>query len=137
FGGAGVGKTVLLMELINNVAKARGGFSVFAGAGERTREGNDRYTDIEEDGANALTQTDDLEKALAVLVYGYMSEPPAARTRAHRDRHLPGGGPARLHQPHPRSGGGGRAPLQGRAPRAGRLAALQGAAGHHRHPRHG
>jgi F-type H+-transporting ATPase subunit beta len=81
FGGAGVGKTVLLQELINNVAKQRGGFSVFAGVGERTREGNDLYTEFQEGGANAVIKTDDLEKSLAVLVYGQMNEPPGARAR--------------------------------------------------------
>src|SRR5947209_4766632 len=81
FGGAGVGKTVLLMELINNVAKARGGFSVFAGVGERTREGNDLYMEFQEGGANAVIKLDDLEKSLAVLVYGQMNEPPGARAR--------------------------------------------------------
>ncbi|HEY6910880.1 MAG TPA: F0F1 ATP synthase subunit beta, partial [Myxococcales bacterium] len=81
FGGAGVGKTVLLQELINNVAKQRGGFSVFAGVGERTREGNDLYTEFQEGGANAVIKTHDLEKSLAVLVYGQMNEPPGARAR--------------------------------------------------------
>jgi F-type H+-transporting ATPase subunit beta len=81
FGGAGVGKTVLLMELINNVAKARGGFSVFAGVGERTREGNDLYTEFQEGGENAVIKLDNLEKSLAVLVYGQMNEPPGARAR--------------------------------------------------------
>jgi len=81
FGGAGVGKTVLLMELINNVAKARGGFSVFAGVGERTREGNDLYMEFQEGGENAVIKIDELEKSLAVLVYGQMNEPPGARAR--------------------------------------------------------
>jgi F-type H+/Na+-transporting ATPase subunit beta len=81
FGGAGVGKTVLLMELINNVAKARGGFSVFAGVGERTREGNDLYYEFQEGGANAVIKPDKLEESLAVLVYGQMNEPPGARAR--------------------------------------------------------
>src|SRR5450432_2359215 len=81
FGGAGVGKTVLLMELINNVAKARGGFSVFAGVGERTSEGNDLYTEFQEGGENAVIKLDNLEKSLAVLVYGQMNEPPGARAR--------------------------------------------------------
>ena len=77
FGGAGVGKTVLIMELINNVAKAHGGFSVFAGVGERTREGNDLYHEmidsgvIKKDGAGSK----------AALVYGQMNEPPGARAR--------------------------------------------------------
>jgi F-type H+-transporting ATPase subunit beta len=81
FGGAGVGKTVLLQELINNVAKQRGGFSVFAGVGERTREGNDLYMEFQEGGDNAVIKTHDLEKSLAVLVYGQMNEPPGARAR--------------------------------------------------------
>jgi F-type H+-transporting ATPase subunit beta len=81
FGGAGVGKTVLLQELINNVAKQRGGFSVFAGVGERTREGNDLYMEFQEGGENAVIKTHDLEKSLAVLVYGQMNEPPGARAR--------------------------------------------------------
>ena len=81
FGGAGVGKTVLLMELINNVAKARGGFSVFAGVGERTREGNDLYAEFQEGGQNAVIKLDKLEESLAVLVYGQMNEPPGARAR--------------------------------------------------------
>src|SRR5438067_12825622 len=81
FGGAGVGKTVLLMELINSVAKARGGFSVFAGVGERTREGNDLYTEFQEGGENAVIKLHDLEKSLACLVYGQMNEPPGARAR--------------------------------------------------------
>merc|ERR1712084_191216 len=77
FGGAGVGKTVLIMELINNVAKARGGFSVFAGVGERTREGNDLYREMREFGVIA----DEWEKSRAALVYGQMNEPPGARAR--------------------------------------------------------
>src|ERR1700730_6425043 len=81
FGGAGVGKTVLLMELINNVAKARGGFSVFAGVGERTREGNDLYYQFQEGGKNDVIKPDNLEESLAVLVYGQMNEPPGARAR--------------------------------------------------------
>lgn len=77
FGGAGVGKTVLIMELINNVAKAHGGYSVFAGVGERTREGNDLYREMIESGVI------DLEggKSKASLVYGQMNEPPGARAR--------------------------------------------------------
>jgi len=78
FGGAGVGKTVLLQELIHNVATARGGFSVFAGVGERTREGNDLYYEMIESG---VIKPDDLEKSQAVLVYGQMNEPPGARAR--------------------------------------------------------
>merc|ERR1712119_111292 len=77
FGGAGVGKTVLIMELINNVAKAHGGFSVFAGVGERTREGNDLYYEMIEGGVISLT--DNTSKV--ALVYGQMNEPPGARAR--------------------------------------------------------
>ncbi|HTP52331.1 MAG TPA: F0F1 ATP synthase subunit beta, partial [Anaeromyxobacteraceae bacterium] len=78
FGGAGVGKTVLLMELVNNVAKERGGFSVFAGVGERTREGNDLYHEMMDSG---VINKDDLSKSQCVLVYGQMNEPPGARAR--------------------------------------------------------
>jgi F-type H+/Na+-transporting ATPase subunit beta len=78
FGGAGVGKTVLLMELIRNVAVERGGFSVFAGVGERTREGNDLYHEMQESG---VINTADLTKSQTVLVYGQMNEPPGARAR--------------------------------------------------------
>ncbi len=78
FGGAGVGKTVLLMELVNNVAKERGGFSVFAGVGERTREGNDLYHEMMDSG---VINKDALEKSQCVLVYGQMNEPPGARAR--------------------------------------------------------
>ncbi|HET9595317.1 MAG TPA: F0F1 ATP synthase subunit beta [Anaeromyxobacteraceae bacterium] len=78
FGGAGVGKTVLLMELVNNVAKARGGFSVFAGVGERTREGNDLYHEMIESG---VIKKDDHSNSQCVLVYGQMNEPPGARAR--------------------------------------------------------
>ncbi|KAK3874818.1 hypothetical protein Pcinc_020267 [Petrolisthes cinctipes] len=77
FGGAGVGKTVLIMELINNVAKAHGGYSVFAGVGERTREGNDLYHEMIESGVISLK--DDTSKVS--LVYGQMNEPPGARAR--------------------------------------------------------
>jgi F-type H+-transporting ATPase subunit beta len=78
FGGAGVGKTVLLMELVQNVAKKRGGFSVFGGVGERTREGNDLYVEMMESG---VINKDDLSKSQCVLVYGQMNEPPGARAR--------------------------------------------------------
>ncbi len=78
FGGAGVGKTVLIMELINNVAKAHGGFSVFTGVGERTREGNDLYHEMVESGVIDL---DDFQKSKVALVYGQMNEPPGARAR--------------------------------------------------------
>ncbi|MHA1539239.1 MAG: F0F1 ATP synthase subunit beta [Alphaproteobacteria bacterium] len=77
FGGAGVGKTVLIMELINNVAKAHGGYSVFAGVGERTREGNDLYHEMIESG---VIKTEG-EGSKAALVYGQMNEPPGARSR--------------------------------------------------------
>merc|ERR1712050_586418 len=77
FGGAGVGKTVLIMELINNVAKAHGGFSVFAGVGERTREGNDLYHEMIEGGVISLKD----DKSKVALVYGQMNEPPGARAR--------------------------------------------------------
>jgi len=77
FGGAGVGKTVLIMELINNVAKAHGGVSVFAGVGERTREGNDLYHEMMESGVIKL----DGEGSKVSLVYGQMNEPPGARMR--------------------------------------------------------
>jgi len=77
FGGAGVGKTVLIMELINNVAKAHGGYSVFAGVGERTREGNDLYHEMMESG---VIKTDGPGSKVA-LVYGQMNEPPGARAR--------------------------------------------------------
>lgn len=77
FGGAGVGKTVLIMELINNVAKAHGGYSVFAGVGERTREGNDLYREMIESGVIDLEG----DKSKAALVYGQMNEPPGARAR--------------------------------------------------------
>ncbi|UUX48077.1 F0F1 ATP synthase subunit beta [Nisaea acidiphila] len=77
FGGAGVGKTVLIMELINNVAKAHGGYSVFAGVGERTREGNDLYHEMVESGVIVP----DGEGSKAALVYGQMNEPPGARAR--------------------------------------------------------
>lgn len=78
FGGAGVGKTVLIMELINNIAKGHGGYSVFAGVGERTREGNDLYHEMME--SNVITQGD-ATKSKATLVYGQMNEPPGARAR--------------------------------------------------------
>ena len=77
FGGAGVGKTVLIMELINNIAKAHGGYSVFAGVGERTREGNDLYHEMIESGVNKLEGGG----SKAALVYGQMNEPPGARAR--------------------------------------------------------
>ena len=80
FGGAGVGKTVLIMELINNVAKAHGGYSVFAGVGERTREGNDLYYEMIESGVIKLDGTDTTGSRCA-LVYGQMNEPPGARAR--------------------------------------------------------
>ena len=78
FGGAGVGKTVVIMELINNIAKQHGGYSVFAGVGERTREGNDLYHEMSE--AGVINQKD-LSKSKVALVYGQMNEPPGARLR--------------------------------------------------------
>ncbi|KAH8343480.1 hypothetical protein KR059_011533 [Drosophila kikkawai] len=77
FGGAGVGKTVLIMELINNMAKSHGGYSVFVGAGERTREGNDLYHEMIE--SNVISLEDDSSKV--VLIFGQMNEPPGARSR--------------------------------------------------------
>src|SRR5579875_1027461 len=78
FGGAGVGKTVVIMELINNVATKHGGFSVFAGVGERTREGNDLWLEMQESGVVNLKEPD---KSKAALIYGQMTEPPGARLR--------------------------------------------------------
>ncbi|MGB0155365.1 MAG: F0F1 ATP synthase subunit beta [Verrucomicrobiales bacterium] len=78
FGGAGVGKTVVIMELINNIAKEHGGYSLFAGVGERTREGNDLYWEMSEAG---VIDQDDLSKSKVALVYGQMNEPPGARLR--------------------------------------------------------
>ncbi len=78
FGGAGVGKTVLIMELINNVAKKHGGYSVFAGVGERTREGNDLWLEMQE---SQVIYPNDWKKSKAALVYGQMTEPPGARLR--------------------------------------------------------
>ncbi|OYY85006.1 MAG: F0F1 ATP synthase subunit beta, partial [Rhizobiales bacterium 24-66-13] len=83
FGGAGVGKTVLIMELINNIAKAHGGYSVFAGVGERTREGNDLYYEMIESKVNVDPHEHDGSAAgsKCALVYGQMNEPPGARAR--------------------------------------------------------
>ncbi|MGE3247666.1 MAG: F0F1 ATP synthase subunit beta [Beijerinckiaceae bacterium] len=83
FGGAGVGKTVLIMELINNIAKAHGGYSVFAGVGERTREGNDLYHEMIESGVNKDPKEHggSAEGSKCALVYGQMNEPPGARAR--------------------------------------------------------
>ena len=78
FGGAGVGKTVLIMELINNIARAHGGVSVFGGVGERTREGNDLYAEMKESG---VIDANNLENSKVALVYGQMNEPPGARMR--------------------------------------------------------
>jgi F-type H+-transporting ATPase subunit beta len=78
FGGAGVGKTVVIMELINNIAKLHGGVSVFAGVGERTREGNDLYHEMSEAG---VIKQDNLSESKIALVYGQMNEPPGARLR--------------------------------------------------------
>ncbi len=83
FGGAGVGKTVLIMELINNIAKTHGGYSVFAGVGERTREGNDLYYEMIESkvNVNPAENNGSAEGSKAALVYGQMNEPPGARAR--------------------------------------------------------
>src|SRR5471030_1608759 len=78
FGGAGVGKTVIIMELINNIAMKHGGVSVFGGVGERTREGNDLWLEFQESG---VINVDDPSKSRAALVYGQMTEPPGARLR--------------------------------------------------------
>merc|ERR1712011_51482 len=78
FGGAGVGKTVLIMELINNIAKAHGGVSVFGGVGERTREGNDLYEEMKESG---VINANNFKESKVALVYGQMNEPPGARMR--------------------------------------------------------
>ena len=78
FGGAGVGKTVIIMELINNIAMKHGGVSVFAGVGERTREGNDLWLEFQESG---VIDVNDPSKSRAALVYGQMTEPPGARQR--------------------------------------------------------
>src|SRR5438045_5456971 len=78
FGGAGVGKTVIIMELINNIAKGHGGVSVFAGVGERSREGNDLYTEMSEAG---VIDQKDLSKSKVGMVFGQMNEPPGARLR--------------------------------------------------------
>src|SRR5215469_15324661 len=78
FGGAGVGKTVVIMELINNVAKQHGGYSVFAGVGERTREGNDLWLEMSESG---VIKPGDSKNSKAALIYGQMTEPPGARLR--------------------------------------------------------
>ncbi|MGI4980407.1 MAG: F0F1 ATP synthase subunit beta, partial [Janthinobacterium lividum] len=78
FGGAGVGKTVLIQELINNVAMQHGGYSVFAGVGERTREGNDLWMEFQESG---VIDPNDWRKSKAALIYGQMTEPPGARLR--------------------------------------------------------
>ena len=78
FGGAGVGKTVIIMELINNIALHHGGFSVFAGVGERTREGNDLWNEMQE---SKVIDPKDYSKSKVALVYGQMNEPPGARLR--------------------------------------------------------
>jgi len=78
FGGAGVGKTVIIQELINNIAKAYGGYSVFAGVGERSREGNDLYWEMSDSG---VINQDNIEESKVALVYGQMNEPPGARMR--------------------------------------------------------
>src|SRR5580693_5656984 len=81
FGGAGVGKTVLIQELINNIAKAHGGVSVFAGVGERTREGNDLYHEMIDAGVIKLGENGSTEGSKVALMYGQMNEPPGARAR--------------------------------------------------------
>jgi F-type H+-transporting ATPase subunit beta len=83
FGGAGVGKTIMIMELINNVAKGHGGYSVFAGVGERTREGNDLYHEMIESGVNKDPRKNNGSTvgSKCALVYGQMNEPPGARAR--------------------------------------------------------
>src|SRR5262247_3781359 len=81
FGGAGVGKTVVIMELINNIAKAHGGYSVFAGVGERTREGNDLYHEMIESKVNKDPKEGSVAGSKCALVYGQMNEPPGARAR--------------------------------------------------------
>ncbi len=81
FGGAGVGKTVIIMELINNIAKTHGGYSVFAGVGERTREGNDLYHEMIESGVIKLNQDGSTTGSKVALCYGQMNEPPGARAR--------------------------------------------------------
>src|ERR1700744_1553354 len=81
FGGAGVGKTVLIQELINNIAKAHGGVSVFAGVGERTREGNDLYHEMVDAGVIKLGENGSTEGSKVALMYGQMNEPPGARAR--------------------------------------------------------
>jgi len=81
FGGAGVGKTVIIMELINNIAKAHGGYSVFAGVGERTREGNDLYHEMIESGVNKDPHKGSVAGSKCALVYGQMNESPGARAR--------------------------------------------------------
>jgi len=81
FGGAGVGKTVLIQELINNIAKAHGGYSVFAGVGERTREGNDLYHEMIESGVNKDPAKGSTAGSKCALIYGQMNEPPGARAR--------------------------------------------------------
>src|ERR1700720_2134210 len=81
FGGAGVGKTVIIMELINNIAKKHGGYSVFAGVGERTREGNDLYHEMIESGVNKDPKKGSTDGSKCALVFGQMNEPPGARAR--------------------------------------------------------
>ncbi len=81
FGGAGVGKTVLIQELINNIAKGHGGYSVFAGVGERTREGNDLYHEMIESGVNKDPTKGSTEGSKCALIFGQMNEPPGARAR--------------------------------------------------------
>jgi len=144
FGGAGVGKTVVIMELINNIAKAHGGFSVFAGVGERTREGNDLYHEMMHSGVINLAGG-----SKAALVYGQMNEPPGARAcradRAHDRRVLPrraGPGRAALRRQHlPLHPGGRRGvcparphPLRRRLPAHARHRHGRAAGAHHHDP---
>src|SRR5438270_775945 len=132
FGGAGVGKTVLIQELINNVAKAHGGYSVFAGVGERTREDNDLYHEFIESGVNKKGGG---EGSKCALVYGQMNEPPGARDLG--EGNLSGGQPAGFNVAYAVAADRRRGALSDRAPRAANPATLQVAAGHHRHSRHG
>ncbi len=147
FGGAGVGKTVLIMELINNVAKAHGGYSVFAGVGERTREGNDLYHEMIESGVNKDPRKGSVEGSKCALVYGQMNEPPGARARVglsgpHGRRIFPRPGPGRavlrrqhlpLHPSRLRSVGAARAHPVGRGLSADARHRHGRAAGAHHH----
>ena len=150
FGGAGVGKTVIIQELINNIAKAHGGYSVFAGVGERTREGNDLYHEIIESGVNKDPHKNNGSTAgsKCALVFGQMNEPPGARARVgltgpDRRRIFPRPGPGRAvlrrqHLPlHPgRLGSVGAArphPVGGGLPADARHRHGRAAGAHHHH----